>query len=81
MWDFRNLKKVKKLEDEIITLKSELFDMQHKLFEAESFEKIAADKLTLWVRKHDELLVKHKELLKNNEQSSQTNENNKEEIK
>lgn len=55
------------LSDEVRELKSKIFDMERELFEAKAFEKIASDKLSHWVEKHDLLLVKYKELLKNNE--------------
>ena len=44
-------------------LESRIFDLERQLFQSEQLERIAADKVTLWVGKHDELLIKHKELL------------------
>ncbi len=43
-------------------LESELFHLEHQLFEAQEFERIASGKLTAWVRKHDDLLIAYKEL-------------------
>ena len=45
-------------------LESKVFDLEREVFEAKAFEKIAADKLKLWVERHDYLLVKYKELKK-----------------
>lgn len=44
-------------------LRSEIEDLERKVFEIESFERIAAGKLATWVQKHDELLAKYKALM------------------
>ncbi len=51
----------KYLYDENVKLRSHVFDLEHQLIEAQQFERIASDKLTLWVKKHDDLLIKYKE--------------------
>lgn len=43
-------------------LESRVFDLERALFESQQFERIASDKLTEWVRKHDELLIRYKQL-------------------
>ena len=56
-FDIFNKKKVAQLQ-------SELFDTQRALFESQQFERIASEKLKMWVNKHDTLLASYK-LIKN----------------
>jgi len=60
----------KELQKVIAEKDSRIFDLDRDVFEAQQFGKIAEDKLTVWVKRHDVLLLAYKELLKNNEQSS-----------
>lgn len=46
-------------------LKARICELETQLFEAQQFERIASDKLTVWVQKHDDLLIIYKKLLKN----------------
>lgn len=43
-------------------LESQVFDLERALFESQQFERIASDKLSKWVKSHDELLIKYKQL-------------------
>ncbi len=62
--DFRKFRPSRRdLIDEILRLRSQNFDLANKLEEFQMLEKVLADKLKLWVDKHDDLLVKYKELL------------------
>lgn len=58
---FHNKKRIRELEDENNALRSFNFDLEQQLFESQQFERIASDKLAVWVKKHDELLIKYKE--------------------
>ncbi len=55
MWFNWKSKRVRELE-------SQVFDLEHALCEAQQFDRIASEKLTVWVKKHDDLLVKYKAL-------------------
>lgn len=61
---FRKARRIKELESALSHKESELFDTQKALFEMTQWERIAAEKLTHWVGKHDEILIKFKELKK-----------------
>jgi len=54
----------KELEKVIAEKDSRIFDLDHDVFEAQQFGKIAEDKLTFWVKRHDDLLILFKELKK-----------------
>lgn len=43
-------------------LESKVFDLEFALTESQQFERIASDKLTFWVKKHDDLLIRYKAL-------------------
>jgi hypothetical protein len=45
-------------------LRFQVYKLERALFEAQSFEQLGAEKLKIWVEKHDELLIKFKELKK-----------------
>ena len=60
MW-FRKARRIKELENLLFKAEASNFDMAHALFESQQFERIAREKVTLWVGKHDELLIKCKE--------------------
>jgi hypothetical protein len=49
---------------EIAALHSKIFELEHAWVEANQFERIASEKLAIWVLKHDELLIKYKQLQK-----------------
>ena len=49
-----------KKQKRINELQSKIFDLERKLFESEQFERIASEKLKVWVEKHDTLLSKYK---------------------
>lgn len=48
----------------IVELEGKVFDLERALFESQQFERIANEKLTHWVQRHDNLLVQHKLLQK-----------------
>ena len=43
-------------------LQNQLALMEVELFQSQQFERIASDKLEVWVQKHDQLLIAYKEL-------------------
>lgn len=51
-----------KRRDYVFALQSRIAELEMQLFESQQFERIASGKLEVWVKKHDELLIKYKEL-------------------
>ena len=43
-------------------LESKVFDLDRDSFEAKTFLRIAEEKLSFWVKKHDKLLIKYKKI-------------------
>lgn len=62
--DFRAFRPSRRdLVDEILRLRSQNFDLANKLEEFQMLEKVLADKLKVWVDRHDAILLKYKALV------------------
>lgn len=68
MWFNFTSKRIAELEDALREQASTIFDLQSALCESQQFERIAAEKLRVWVEKHDQLLMDFKEYKANNKQ-------------
>lgn len=55
MWFKWKSKRVRELE-------AHIFDLESALTQSQQFERIAAEKLAVWVQKHDDLLLRFKAL-------------------
>lgn len=53
----------RELQSQVLDLGGQVNELTVQLFEAQQFERIASDKLKLWVGKHDDLLIKYKHLI------------------
>jgi hypothetical protein len=62
MWNPFTIKRT--LEEKIASLANENQRLETELFQSQQFERIVSEKLEVWVKKHDDLLVEYKKLTK-----------------